>query len=110
MRPALIAGGLAVLASTALALPASADSWENAAFYAGADLTGTKYSVDLTNKQCVNITPAKSAANISAADIEVFFNADCQKGSPGKPSDLYYVLGSLHQGNFPFPAVSYRVR
>lgn len=109
MRPALISGGLAVLASMALVLPANA-SGEHAAFYTGTNLTGTRSAVDLANRECVNIAPQKSATNISNAEIEVFFNADCQKGGPGESSDLYYVLGSLHWGNYPFDAVSYRVR
>ncbi len=109
MRPALIAGGLAVLATTALALPAHA-SGEHAEFYAGTNLTGTRHEVDLAAEDCVNIAPARSASNISSADIEVFFNADCRKGWPGQSGDAYYVLGSLHQADYPFPAVSYRVR
>ncbi|MFS8104872.1 hypothetical protein LFM09_48000 [Lentzea alba] len=109
MRPALIAGGLAVLASMAFALPASA-SGENAAFYSGSNLSGSKSPVDLANGECVNVAPVRSGINISSADIEVFFNADCKTGLPGRSGDTYYVLGSLHQGNFPFAAVSYRVR
>ncbi|ANZ37769.1 hypothetical protein BBK82_18590 [Lentzea guizhouensis] len=109
MRPALMAGGLAVLASMALALPAHA-SGEHAEFFSGTNLTGVKHEVDLANKGCVNIAPARSAGNISSADIEVFFNADCRKGWPGQSGDTYYVLGSLHQATYPFAAVSYRVR
>ncbi|MGW6931142.1 hypothetical protein ACWGE0_13830 [Lentzea sp. NPDC054927] len=110
MRPALIAGGLAVLASMALASPASA-SGENAALYSGSNLSGTKSAVDLANGECVNLaSPVRSGINISSANIDVFFNADCKKGLPGQSGDTYYVLGSLHQGNFPFGAVSYRVR
>ncbi|GAA3633124.1 hypothetical protein C8D88_109130 [Lentzea atacamensis] len=109
MRTALIACGLAVLASTALALPASA-SGENAAFYSGTNLSGTKSPVDLAGGECVNVAPVRSGINISSADIEVFYNADCRTGLPGGSGDSYYVLGSLHQGNFPFAAVSYRVR
>ncbi|MFI6097405.1 hypothetical protein ACIA8G_17700 [Lentzea sp. NPDC051213] len=110
MRPALISGGLAVLASLALALPASA-SGESATFYSGADLSGTKSPVDLANGDCVNLAvPSKSGLNVSSADIEVFYNADCKPGLPGRSGDTYYVLGSLHQGNFSFAAVSYRVR
>ena len=109
MRPALIAGGLAAIALTTLALPAHA-SGEHAEFYSGSNLTGTTHQVDLANEDCVNIDPARSASNISSADIEVFFNADCQKGWPGQTGDTYYVLGSLHQADYPFAAVSYRVR
>ncbi|GHH58569.1 hypothetical protein [Lentzea cavernae] len=109
MRPALIAAGLTVLASMTLALPAHA-SGERATFYSGARQTGTAHAVDLANKECVNIAPAKSASNISSSDIEVFFNANCQKGWPGQSGDTYYVLGSLHQATYPFDAVSYRVR
>ncbi|MFJ5991983.1 hypothetical protein [Lentzea sp. NPDC092896] len=109
MRPALIAGGLAVLASMALALPASAEG-EHAVLYSGSNLSGTKSAVDLANGECVNVAPVRSGLNISSANIDVFFNANCAKGLPGQSGDTYYVLGSLHQGNFPFPAVSYRVR
>ena len=109
MRPALIAGGLAVLASLSFAPPAGA-SWERATFYSGAGQTGSEHTVDLANKECVNIAPSRSASNISSSDIEVFFNANCQKGWPGQAGDTYYVLGSLHQATYPFDAVSYRVR
>jgi hypothetical protein len=102
MRPALIAGGLAVLASAALALPASA-SGENAAFFSGTNLSGTKTAVDLASGECVDIAPVRSGINISSADVDVFYSAGCT-------GDSYYVLGSLHQGNLPFAAVSYRVR
>lgn len=103
MRSALIAGGLAALASLALALPASAEG-ENAAFYSGSNLSGSKSPVDLANSECVNLaSPVRSGVNISSADIDVFYGAGCE-------GEGHYVLGSLHQGNFPFPAVSYRVR
>jgi hypothetical protein len=100
----------AVMASVALALPASANGYE-AAFYTGTSLTGTKTSVDTTAiGQCENLAePAKSASNITDVDIVVYFNADCQKGAPGQSGDLYFGLGSLSQANFPYPAASYRV-
>lgn len=110
MRPALIAGGLAVLASMALAVPASA-SGEHITLYSGANLSGTKSSVDLANSECVTLAePVRSGINISSADLDVFYNADCATGLPGQPGDIHYALGSLHQGTFSFPAVSYRVR
>jgi hypothetical protein len=110
MRPALIAGGLAVLASMALALPASAEG-EHAVLYSGTNLSGTKTPLDLANGECVNLAaPVRSGVNISSKDVDVFFNADCAKGLPGQSGDTYYILGSLHQGTFPFGAVSYRVR
>ncbi|MDT7783808.1 MAG: hypothetical protein QOF58_2227 [Pseudonocardiales bacterium] len=103
MRPALIAGGLAALASLAFALPASAEG-ENAALYSGSNLSGSKSPVDLASGECVNLaSPVRSGLNISSADIDAFYSADCSGSS-------YYVLGSLHQGNFPFAVVSYRVR
>ena len=110
MRPALIAGGLAALASLALAPPASA-AGENAALYSGSNLSGSKSQVDLASGACVNLaSPVRSGLNISSADIDVFYNVDCKPGLPGRSGDSYYVLGSLHQGNFSFAAVSYRVR
>lgn len=103
MRPALIAGGLAVLASMALALPVSA-SGEHITLYSGANLSGAKTPVDLANGECVNLaSPVRSGINISSADIDVFYRAACS-------GESHYALGSLHQGDFPFPAVSYRVR
>ncbi|SDF89567.1 hypothetical protein SAMN05216553_10464 [Lentzea fradiae] len=110
MRSELTAGGLAVLAALAFALPANA-AGEGIALYSGANLSGEKVLVDLAHGECVNLeAPALSGVNIAAADLEVFFNADCVKGLPGRPSDIHYVLGSLHQADFPFPAVSYRLR
>ncbi|MEV6244565.1 hypothetical protein [Lentzea sp. NPDC051838] len=98
----LIATGLAVLAAASFALPANAAEG-NAALFSGANQTGTKSPVDLANGECVNTAPVRSGVNISDADIDVFYGADCSGTS-------YYVLGSLHQGTFPFAALSYRVR
>jgi len=111
-RFAVAAAGVAFLASVAAAQPAAAATSSEAAFYTGANLTGTKTGVDVgAVGQCRNLArSAKSAVNIEAVDIAVYFNADCRVGAPGQGGDLYYVVGSLHTANFPYGAVSYRVR
>ncbi|MEV7677758.1 hypothetical protein AB0O64_04240 [Streptomyces sp. NPDC088341] len=110
---------LAATAATAAALvavmggaqPAAAAGHPEAAFYTGAGQSGTEILVDLADTgTCQNLSqPVLSGANLSAQDIDVYFNADCRTGAPGTTSDLFYRLGSLHLGNFGFPAVSYRV-
>ncbi|MFF3754850.1 hypothetical protein ACFYYH_31140 [Streptomyces sp. NPDC002018] len=109
---------LAATAATAAALVAvmggaqpAAATGPSAAFYTGAGQTGTKIPVDLSGTGTCQALPQPvlSATNLSAQDIDVYFNADCRTGAPGTTSDLYYRLGSLHNGDFGFPAVSYRV-
>jgi hypothetical protein len=123
---ALLVGGTATLAaapafSASHSVPSSgvssgtqrtAADEPSAVFYTGLDLTGDASTVDLTQTGvCKTLPkPADSARNYSINDIEVFFNPNCQKGTPGSSSDIMYVLGSLHEGNLPYPAVSYRVR
>lgn len=53
---------------------------------------------------------ALSAVNIAPVDVEVYYKPGCETGLPGRTGDTYFVLGSLHQANFSFAAVSYRVR
>lgn len=112
MRTTLIASGLAALAATTFALPATAaESGEHAAFYSGTRLSGTKAPVDLTSHQCVNLAqPARSAINISNVAIDVFYNSDCRPGLPGQTGNTHFILDSLGQANFSLPALSYRVK
>lgn len=110
---ATVASGAALLLGTGLAQPAAAadlPEFPGASFYTGAGYTGTELPVDLGRTDCVNLAQgAASAANLSAQDIEVYFNADCKTGAPGTDGDIYDVLGSLVAGDFPYPAASYRV-
>jgi hypothetical protein len=104
----------AALASAALAQPAAAAQSDPDFFvslYSGPGLTGTETPVSpKITGECVNLPqPARSGIDIAPVGVEIYFNADCVKGSPGKPSDLYFILGSLHQADFPYGAVSYRV-
>lgn len=92
--------------------PAAAATQAEAAFYTGTNQTGTEIPVDVNAiGVCHNLSqPALSAANFVAEDIDVFFNPGCVTGAPGQQGGSYYVVGSLHTANFPYPAVSYRVR
>lgn len=109
---AIAAAGAAVLAAVAAAQPAAAATSPRMAFYTGSYLTGTEIVVDLDSPgQCENLErSAKSARNLSSAEVEVYFNADCRSGAPGTSGDLRFVVGALHYANFPYPALSYRVR
>jgi hypothetical protein len=84
----------------------------SATFYTGTNLTGTATSVDLSQLGvCKTLSrSARSAFNFSVQEIEVYFNPGCKTGTPGNAGDISFVLGSLNLGNFPYPAVSYRVR
>ncbi|RLV01244.1 hypothetical protein CTZ27_12020 [Streptomyces griseocarneus] len=111
---AVAVSGAALIAGFGLAQPASAadaSTWPPVSFYAGQDLHGREMPVDLTRTGCQTLPEAaRSAINYSVADIKVFFNPDCEPGRPGRHGDdVYSVLGSLSQGNFPYPAVSYQV-
>lgn len=112
LKFAVAAAGVVFLASAVAAQPAMAAGYPDAAFYTGGNLTGTEKVVDVgAVGQCFNLAqPAKSAVNVAAVDIDVFFNANCQTGAPGRSGDLRFALGSLHTANFPYAAVSYRVR
>jgi hypothetical protein len=108
---ALFALGTGVQSASATTASAST-TFPSATFYTGTNLTGTPTSVDLSQVGvCKTLSrSARSAFNFSVKEIEVYFNPDCKTGTPGNPSDIYFVLGSLNLGNFPYPAVSYRVR
>ncbi|MEU3188624.1 hypothetical protein ABZ707_31175 [Streptomyces sp. NPDC006923] len=107
----LAGSGAALLVCTGLAQPAAAAvPYPGASFYAAAGQSGTEFPVDLSSTACQTLPQAaRSAVNLSGSDIVVYFNPDCAPGTPGSSGDTTYVLGSLHSGDFPFPAVSYRV-
>ncbi|MEU5736555.1 MULTISPECIES: hypothetical protein [Streptomyces] len=102
--------GVLVAVGVGLAQPATAQT-PDVVFYTGQHQTGTATSVDLTSTECHNLaTPAASARNYAAVDVDVFFNTDCRAGAPGTDGDLSFALGSLHTADFPHPALSYRIR
>ena len=109
---ALLALGTGVQSASASPSAPAAFAFPSATFYTGTNLTGTATSVDLSQVGiCTTLPqPARSAFNFSVQEIEVYFNPGCKTGTPGRPSDISFVLGSLNVGNFPYPAVSYRVR
>ena len=84
---------------------------ENVAFYTGTQLSGDEIPATLDAPgTCRNLpAPALSGLNYAVNHVEVYYNADCRTGAPGASGDAYYVLGSLHTGNFPYAAASYRV-
>ena len=98
----------ALAAVVAVAQPASADTRGfHVSFYSGAGGTGTETPVDLDAVgECVDLAqPARSAVNIAPVDVDVFYGPGCTT-----TGGTYFVLGSLHQANFPAAAASYRVR
>ncbi|MFJ4467908.1 hypothetical protein ACIP2X_10595 [Streptomyces sp. NPDC089424] len=111
------ASAVASLAAALLALSAGSPSAAalgspSAALHTGPRLTGTEIPVDLGDVgTCHNLTQAvRSGVNVSAHDIDVFYQPDCRAGLPGSNGDIFYRLGSLHTGEFGFGAVSYRVQ
>ncbi|MGW0791722.1 hypothetical protein ACWD04_26715 [Streptomyces sp. NPDC002911] len=100
---------LMISAAPAQAAPAG---FPTATFYTGADQAGTAQEADLDAVgTCQTLAqPALSYTIVSDRDVDVFFNTDCRTGAPDTPGDLYYRTGTFNQGNFPYPAVSYRVR
>ncbi|MFI6082983.1 hypothetical protein ACIBBB_18725 [Streptomyces sp. NPDC051217] len=107
---AVTAGALLGLLGVAPSAMASAQAG-GASFYTGGQQTGDETAVDLDAVGVCRSLPlsARSAVNLSAQDIDVFFRPGCETGTPAAPGDTYYVLGSLHTASFPFPALSYRV-
>ncbi|GHH83730.1 hypothetical protein GCM10018793_46540 [Streptomyces sulfonofaciens] len=81
-------------------------------FYSGTGQSGSRTPASLDDPgTCHNLAePALSGLDYAVDYVNVYFNSDCRTGAPGTSSDLYYVLGSLHADDFPYPAVSYRVR
>ncbi|MFD3523911.1 hypothetical protein [Streptomyces sp. NPDC058653] len=108
---AVTAGALLGLLGVTPSAAASAPTVE-ASFFTGAQQTGEETAVDLGAVGVCTSLPlsARSAVNLSAQDIDVFFRPGCETGTPAGPGDIHYVLGSLHTASFPFPALSYRVR
>ncbi|MEU6663037.1 hypothetical protein [Streptomyces sp. NPDC046821] len=108
----------AAIATAAAALCLAGASQAQAAplgsvtFYTGAGRTGTAVPLDLEKVGvCQELTtPARSFFAASNQAVDVFFNADCVTGAPGRTGDLYFRTGTLGQGNFPYLAVSYRIR
>ena len=101
----------ALFAIIAVGQPAAAAT-PGASFHTGTGLTGIKTPVDTGNLgECLDLAqPARSAVNIAPVDIDVYYKPGCETGLPGHDGDTYFILGSLHQANFAFDAVSYRVR
>jgi hypothetical protein len=111
---AALAGAAAAASLLALAsgAPAGADELPGVHFYTGPDRTGTDIVADLGNPGVCHELPQSAASYLAIADknVEVYFNPGCRPGAPGTSSDLSYLTGTFNSGNFPYPAVSYRVR
>ncbi|MFD4611688.1 hypothetical protein ACFWOT_27100 [Streptomyces sp. NPDC058440] len=92
--------------------PAQAATLGSITFYTGADKTGTAVQLDLEKvDMCQELTtPVRSFFAASNQSVDVFFNKGCTTGAPGRTGDVYYRTGTLGQGNFPYDAVSYRIR
>ncbi|MDT0267320.1 hypothetical protein RM844_13600 [Streptomyces sp. DSM 44915] len=82
-----------------------------ATLHTGPELTGAAIDLDLADAGTCQALPepARSGVNLSGQDVTLYFHADCRPGAPGGGGDLTYVLGGLHTGTFPYPALSYRV-
>lgn len=106
------AAAAASLLTLTAGTPASADDLPGVLFYTGANSTGTEMAADLGDPGVCHQLPQSAASYLAISDknVEVYFNPDCKTGAPGTSGDLYYVTGTLNSGNFPFLAVSYRVR
>ncbi|CAL9639807.1 hypothetical protein SUDANB60_06271 (plasmid) [Streptomyces sp. enrichment culture] len=112
VKLAALAG--AVSGATMLVLssaPASASELPGVSFYTGVNRTGTEMVAELGDPGvCHELSaPAASYLAISDRSVEVYFNSNCRTGAPETSGDLYYMTGTLGSGNFPYPALSYRV-
>ncbi|MFQ6147113.1 hypothetical protein ACLMNJ_29290 [Streptomyces seoulensis] len=103
--------GALLSGAAAAGQPAAAASYPwGISLYTGVGETGVKTEVDLNDTSCHNLSvPQLSVVDVSDSDLYAYFNADCRTGEPGKSGDTYWIVGSLHQGDSPFPIVSYRV-
>ncbi|MFE6778689.1 hypothetical protein [Streptomyces sp. NPDC057702] len=114
----VVASGLLVLGAGgapagAAQLPAAGTAQlPGVTFYTGTHATGTAMAADLDTVGACHELPAsaRSFRSIAERGVEVYFNADCRPGAPGGSGDLTYVVGTLGTGDFPYAAVSYRVR
>ncbi len=106
------AAAAALLTVGAAPQAGAADLDPGVTFYTGAARTGTAQRADLAQVGvCQELSaPALSYLAVSNQNVDVFFNADCRTGAPGRSGDLYYRTGTLNAGDFPYPAVSFRVR
>ncbi|GAA2346008.1 hypothetical protein OKJ48_14525 [Streptomyces kunmingensis] len=104
--------GAAALLVLGAAPQAGAAEWPGVTFYTGVDGTGTAIAIDTDQVGVCRELPAaaKSYTSVSERGVDVFFNPDCRTGAPGTNGDIHYVVGTLNTGDFPYPAVSYRVR
>ncbi|MBQ1089270.1 hypothetical protein [Streptomyces sp. B93] len=114
-RLALLAASAAgaALLTIGVATPAGAADFPGPGlrFYTGADRTGTELLADENDVGVCHelTTPALSYTAITSHNTEVFFNPGCEKGTPEFPGDWYFLTGTFNGGDFPFPALSYRV-
>ncbi|MET9109491.1 hypothetical protein [Streptomyces zhihengii] len=106
----------AVVATAALLALApgaqAADTFPSGRLFTGFGASGALMNIDYSAVgECRNLPAAARSYNVLAEnDVDVFFNSDCRKGAPGKTGDLYYRVGTFNAGDFPWAAVSYRVR
>ncbi|GCD48233.1 hypothetical protein [Streptomyces paromomycinus] len=107
---AVLASGLLVLGAGSA--PAGAAGLPGITFYTGPNGTGSAIAANLDKVgECQELpTPVQSFLAISERDVEVYYNAGCRPGAPGKDGDLLYVTGTLGSGNFSYAGLSYRVR
>ncbi|MEV7239323.1 hypothetical protein AB0N06_37295 [Streptomyces sp. NPDC051020] len=109
-------GAAALLALGGSAQAASATTFlPGAHFYAGTGLTGRDMPADLSKVGECQTLPQSAWSNTNltsltaSQDIDVYFRPNCQPGTPSEEGDIYFVTGTFNQGDFPYPAVSYRV-
>ncbi|MEU1079658.1 hypothetical protein ABZ368_05315 [Streptomyces sp. NPDC005908] len=110
---ASVTGAAAVLLTVAAAPQAGATDWRpGVTFYTGAQQGGVAMSADLDAVGVCRELPAPAVSYLAVSDrnVDVFFNPGCRTGAPGGTGDLGYRTGTLNAGDFPYPAVSYRVR
>ncbi|MFD5387990.1 hypothetical protein ACFWMG_24200 [Streptomyces sp. NPDC127074] len=109
-------GAAVLLALGGNAQAASATTFPPGAhFYTGTGQTWADMPADLSKVGTCQTLPqsARSYTNLTSVtasqDIEVYFRPNCQSGTPSEEGDLRFLTGTLNLGDFPYPAVSYRV-
>ncbi|MFI8008136.1 hypothetical protein [Streptomyces sp. NPDC086010] len=118
IRPSTLRRTLPTAVTAAAALLAlapgaqAADTLPSGRLFTGKGAFGAVTNIDYSAVGVCRNLPARawSFDVLAKNDVDVFFNADCRKGAPDKTGDLYYRTGTFGAGDFPWAAVSYRVR
>ncbi|MFI2378304.1 hypothetical protein ACH5AO_25065 [Streptomyces sp. NPDC018964] len=91
---------------------AAADTFPSGRLYTGSGRSGTVMDIDYSDPGVCRALPAPAWSYdvLAENDVDLFFRPGCRTGAPGEDGDLYYRVGTLGTGDFPWAVASYRVR